>query len=289
MKPKSKWRYYIPQYRDKHGRYHRIYPKTGQGRTVRGWFGPHGSRVNKRHFVKLSRHSVGGVGKDVHRSLMYIDSTDVIRVMDKILIKEVRNSGKTIALPVAMYGAELMEGYIKALQKEPKYRMTKKGTRASKRKGYEFDPKKHARPIPGTGYAWWSGTLRRAIVSRKIRAGKALAVAGVGVDRRKGQAPKWAGKRNAYDHARYIHTGEQGRKKRPIFRTAYNQRRELVAKNMKIVLWGKLIPVFMQHGSRQLSALRRSAMGGQNPFRRVASGRSFTRTAGKPGSGVRLG
>ena len=220
---------------------------------------------------------------------MYIDSTDVIRTMDAILIKEVRNSGSTIGLTVAMFGAALMQTHIKALQKEPKYRMTKKGKRASKRKGYEFDPKKHARPIPGTGYAWWSGTLRRAIVTRKIRAGKALAVAGVGVDRRKGQAPKWAGKRNAYDYARYIHTGEQGRKKRPIFKTAYDQKKVSVAKVMQTALWQRLIKVFMRHAARQHGVLRRSRMSGTAPFRRVASGRAFSRAAGQPGSGVRLG
>ena len=116
-----------------------------------------------------------------------------------------------------------------------------------------------------------------------------MAVAGVGVYRRKGQAPKWAGKRNAYDYARYIHTGEQGRKKRPIFKTAYDQNKAVVAKKMKIVLWGKLIPVFQRHAARQHGVLKRSAMGGVKPFRRVASGTAFSRRAGQPGSGVRLG
>ena len=147
-----------------------------------------------------------------------------------------------IGLPVTLGAANLFTGWVRAEQKEPQW-VTIRSRRAGEKRGVkQYSELGHARPKMvkqggrrvTTGYSWYSGTLRRAIHARVVSIGKMIAWSACTVDPRKGQVKRWAwwtrrdgsGKReksNAFHYAKYNEFGTHDRKKRPIFRPAFDK------------------------------------------------------------------
>ena len=141
-----------------------------------------------------------------------------------------------------------------------------------KRQYQQYLSKGHKRPVPGTGYSWWSGTLRRAIHARLISVGKYVTWSATAVDPRKGQPPKWAWwqprnreganqgrpsreKVNAYEYAKYNEFGTNERKKRPIFLPAFQKHHKTVAAWMQATAWKGILGASIK--SSQASKFKR--------------------------------
>ena len=139
----------------------------------------------------------------------------------------------TIGIPVVLGAASLFVSYVRMEQKEPQW-VTIRSRRAGEKRGVpQYSELGHQRPKMvkqggrrvTTGYAWYSGALRRAIHARLVSVGKLVAWGAWSGDPKKGQNKKWAWwtirgsggqreKSNAYEYARYNEFGTHGRKKR---------------------------------------------------------------------------
>ena len=215
------------------------------------------------------RRLPGGV---VYQPMFWFDGVTLNRDLGAFEKMFMRSAPRTIGVPVTLGAASLFQTYVRMEQKEPKYRLTRKGRR-SKARGYsQFIEKNHARPIPNTGYAWWSGTLRRAITARLVSVGKKVVWSATTVDPRKGQPPKWAwwrrgGKRtnvNAYEYARYNEFGTKGRKPRPIFRRAFDKNHRIVMRWMLIKMKKDFAKVLNAHAAGRAARRTRGHYRGFN-------------------------
>ena len=148
----------------------------------------------------------------------------------------------TIGIPVVLGAASLFVSFVRMEQKEPQWvtiRSRRKGEARGVKQYVELGHKRPKMIGPRgrrrtSGYSWYSGTLRRAIHARLISVGKLVAWGACSVDPKKGQVKKWAwwtvrgsgGRRektNAYEYARYNEFGTNQRKKRPIFKPAFEK------------------------------------------------------------------
>ena len=186
----------------------------------------------------------GKLGQGVkYQSMFWFDGVTLNRDLGAFEKMFFYSAPRMVGVPVTLGAALLFKTFVRMEQKEPQYRLTRKGRR-SKARGYsQHIEMGHARPIPNTGYAWWSGTLRRAITARVVSVGKKVVWSATTVDPRKGQPPKWAWwkkggaprkKVNAYEYARYNEFGTKGRKPRPIFTRAFNKHHRGVMRWMVI-------------------------------------------------------
>ena len=130
---------------------------------------------------------------------------------------------KEYGVPITLGGATLFKRYVRKQMRPPRY---PKDPRTNKSVWAEPS-------TPSGGFAWYSGTLRRALHARIGKVQKHRVTAAMLPDHKKGWPPHWVrwGKRkNAYKYARWIEFGQvPGQPARPIMRMGFNKGKRTVA------------------------------------------------------------
>ena len=153
-----------------------------------------------------------------------------------------------------MVGSEMFRAYVQAEQKPPNYMVPPKGQRAQRLGKFDsltMDERQRrgmVRPVKGSGYGWYSGTLRRSLHSRISRKTKLMITAAMGVDRRKGQPPHWASGNhlNAYQYISYLEHGTEYMDKRPIMMKGFTKGVDDVAQVMEQMVANQFVKMALE-------------------------------------------
>ena len=148
---------------------------------------------------------------------------------------------KTYGIPIVLGGSELLRRYVRKQMKPPRYPKDPRNNKT-----------KWARPsTPSGGFAWYSGTLRRALHSRIAKVDEDGTLAAMLPDYNKGHPPRWnriGNPKNAYHYARWIELGEVPKQPpRPIMRMGFNKGKKVVAQWMVDRTYADFKKVVRQH------------------------------------------
>ena len=188
------------------------------------------------------RKGTGVLRRDQALVQLYLHGHELSKDLLPLQRMAIHHFPRKIGVPVTLGAAELFRRAVTNEQKPPHYDLIGKGLR-SRARGYPrtftygFE-RGHYRPRARTGgFAWYSGTLRKAWRSRVVKVGKRVIWSGMSPDANKGRPPRWQrwGKPvNAYHYARWIEFGDApGMPERPIVRTAFRKNRQFVARWMQ--------------------------------------------------------
>ena len=183
----------------------------------------------------------------LHGNLLSQDLRPLQNALTSRFIEEV---GSTTVL----LGSEMFRAYVHGEQRPPQYETTAKGARAQRLGKFdalsleERQRRGMSRPVKGSGYGWYSGTLRRSLHSRIHRKSKLMIMATMGVDRRKGQPPAWASgnHKNAYEYIRYLEYGTRFMDQRPIMTRGFEKGVDDVAQMMEQMVANQFVKMALE-------------------------------------------